>query len=160
MTQDDCSEYRPAGDALEAAVGGKVLIDLNFDGRQIVYQLTDESGNKLVGYTDEDGYYLRVPQDTDVVFDLYLSPGKDWTFDAKNPFTLKQAEAARYFKVFPDPSDPQHITVQAKSTGQPSEKGRGVLQPYNLHVVLAQPGGSSIALKIDPEVKNPPPPNG
>lgn len=161
MSEGQSDQHAPKGTSITSVKQGKVLIDLAVGGGQFVYSLTDESGQDLVGQTPEDGFYLRVAEKTDTTFELYLSPDKDWRFD-QPALTLKKSSCAKYYKVDVDPADPRHITLHATSTGLPPQsKGKpGEIQAYNLHVVMAQPGGSAISVRIDPDIKNPPPAGG
>ena len=162
MTQDDdCGQFQASGGDIDASKKGSVAVDLKMEGGQFVYVLTDLDGAGLVGSTREDGYYLRIEEKTDTVIDLYLAKDKDWQFDDP-ALTLKKSGNAKFYRVERDPGDPRHITVFAKSTGLPQQpKGEpGEIQPYNLHVLMPQPLGSPLKVRIDPDLKNPPPAGG
>lgn len=159
--EEAIGEFDPAGEPLDielVGARGRVTVDLDLVGGQFVFSLSDDSGTGLVGRSAADGYYLIVAERTDTIFDLYLAADKAWSFDER-PFTLKQSDNAKYYKVDPDPADPRHIIVQARSTGLPPQPSgqSGVNQYFNLNVVMAQPTGPGLKVRIDPDTKNPPP---
>ncbi|MFM5947879.1 MAG: nucleotide synthetase [Novosphingobium sp.] len=141
-----------------------VLIDLAVEQGQLVFKMKDDRNvppdQSVIGHTDEDGYYIRVY--AEIVVELKLSPWWDWDFDGDAPFTLKKKKEGTHdnsnnFHVRKrDAHNRRTVNVEIKPSGKPAGD-HGFKQGFNLYVVMGQPNGGKLPVRIDPIVKNPPP---
>ena len=119
------------------------------------------------GYADPTNY-LPVPE-MDVDYLISLDSGLKWEFDfgpggdADAALTFKNPGQAHYYRREPVQGaggiDPTKLLLKAKWSG----RGRNQYDaktddhPFNVAILLEQPGGGKLRVLVDPDVKNPPP---
>ena len=150
-------------DARYPTITADILVELVPDNRSLVFKMKqsgyDEDGDdkKVIGHKDDWGYYIAVPEKTNLILNLILSNDRwDWWFDnsAFRPKDPKHNEFYHFKK-----TSAERIELHIKSTGNPqaTPPADPDSQPFELKVSMKQPGGGVLPVIIDPDVKNPPP---
>ena len=119
------------------------------------------------GYTDPVNY-LPVPE-KDIDYLISLDGGLKWEFDfgprgqAKAALTFKNQSQEHYYT--PElvqgagGVEPTKLMFRAKWSGRSRTQYNPKIDnhPFNVAILLEQPGGGKLRVLVDPDVKNPPP---
>jgi hypothetical protein len=136
----------------EAVRRGTVKFSLTKQGDQLVFDMENVSGDKLV--VDVNGEKCIGIWDHTIA-EIVLADGLDWTLDTKaGTMSFKNPVDKRFYTI--QPGGDRKFTLHARWTGKPIEDPQD--HPFNLMVLLGQPGGGKpLPVTIDPDIKNPPP---
>lgn len=158
-TQSD--DFAPTGPAFANQadlIEGTIEISARIRNGNLDFTMRDIEGN-FVRF-DHGERYLALTDRTRLT--IRLSDVINWSFDTTaGPLRLKKEESAAFYHVQFDQADtnPREITLEAQPTGvDPSAAGAAQTHPFNLYIKVNQRLGSPWPLRLDPDLKNPPPP--
>lgn len=152
----DNQDWLPSGEPTSYVASGpatKSAVTLSIDttGNMIQFTMQKTSGADSTGKTDQHGHFLFVAPDHDLALTINLSKDWNWSFD-KNPLSFKKEGDAAYYRLHS--AGPDSITIWAKSTGQSVPQTHG----FNLYILMDQTKHRAFPIRVDPDLKNPPPP--
>jgi hypothetical protein len=139
---------------------GESRIILNFEEtdlfrpRKLQFSMTTRTGYDSYISTDAKyGRHFVIP--SDVVLRFELSGDWEWEFD-EVPISFKRQVDARHYAVDFDPANPRHMALRARHN-QGGGGPLGEVHSCSFNVKLTQGERTKLKVKIDPEIKNPPP---
>ena len=154
QTNDD---WLPESGQLEGTErAARIELGLKPDGRYLQFTMADLDGTGVVGGNAADGFYLAIRPGEKWLLTLTLGSSWSWQFD-NAPITFKHQSHAQYYRVIS--ASAKSVVLQARSKHANAGNHPTDLHPFNLYVIMDQSAGKSYPLMIDPDVKNPPPPN-
>jgi hypothetical protein len=123
---------------------------------------TSTAGYLQIYFVDQGGIRWPLSIWKDLVVTLNLDPNWSWEFIQDTevaPMTLGPQDWG--LKTLP-PNAASGLYQQIQFNAQRSSEPLYHTDPFNLYVLLHQPNGPSIPIKIDPDIQNPgdPPPTG
>ena len=136
----------------EAVRRGTVKFSLTKQGDQLVFDMEQVSGDKIV--VDVNGEKcIAIWEHT--IAEIVLADDLDWALDtAAGTMSFKDQVDKRYYTI--QPGGDRKFTLHARWTGKTPDDPQN--HPFNLMVLLGQPGGGKpLPVTIDPDIKNPPP---
>ncbi|MFM5917898.1 MAG: hypothetical protein ACKOOL_10260 [Novosphingobium sp.] len=157
--EDTLPAGNPAGDFSQAPIRHSA-IELGIDtaDKMIKFTMTHMSGENLTGSTDEDGHFLVIPSGAYIALTITLSTTWKWAFD-NEPLSFKKHGDAHYYRL--KDSSARSITIWARSTDPapvPPTAGHTQSHGFNLYVLMDQSSKKAFPVRLDPDLKNPPPP--
>ena len=153
------NEELPSGDFKDEPVK-KSVVTLNVDTSKKMLQFTmkKKSGVDSTHGSNKDGHFMYVESGDYVAITLELSTDFKWKFDS-DPITFKvKADAANYKLAARTDNS---ITIWAKSTDakpKPPTADNAISHGFNLYILLEQTPLKAFPVRLDPDLKNPPPP--
>lgn len=138
----------------------KILLGIDIVSHRVTFTMNNSAGLQSTGHTDADGHFIFLDRGEYVEFVITLDSAWQWTFDAE-PITFKTRQHAKNYKLAS--VGLQELVLWAKSTRQASAtppKGDKEDHGFNLYLMLDQTGMKRFPVRLDPDLKNPPPPPG
>lgn len=159
-TGDDFAPTGPDVPEGEGIKEGMIEIGARIRNGNLDFTMRDVEGN-FVRF-DYTTYERFLAIDAKTRLTLRLSDVINWEFDTDaGPLRLKKEGSAPFYKVTFDPNERplRHITLEVLPTGvDPTASGANEIHPFNLYLKVNQRLGSPWPLRLDPDIKNPPPP--
>lgn len=134
----------------------RIELGLKPEGRYLQFTMTDPDRTGVVGGNAADGFFLAIRPGESWLLTLTLGNAWSWRFDDA-PITFKHQGHAQYYRVIS--ASAKSVVLEARSKHASAGNHPADLHPFNLYVIMDQSAGKSYPLTIDPDVKNPPPPN-
>lgn len=139
----------------------RLLIDLKDVGgkSRILLRMADFGDVNDVRVIEKDeekgGYFLAVRDSVYINFEL--DPRYEWAFDRSwDCIRIKDQGAGDFYRVHASGNKPTSVRLACRKN---AEAGNVVqTHGFNLYVLLPQDEGPDIPVRIDPDIKNPPPP--
>jgi hypothetical protein len=147
-------EFEPVGDALEPTIAKTAEVMIGFSTKNpgfIQLNIVQISGEPNTVRPGPNGPFIAIEDDTIVEFSL--DPNFNWTWSGV-PLSFKNNVHSRYYKNATLTDAGKKFKLHASRSGKP----RPEIHECTFNVVLEQVGGTHLEIKIDPEIKNPPPP--
>lgn len=158
--QDKNAEELPSGKFTDKpAKTSVVILNVDTSKKMLQFTMTKESGEDSTNGSDQDGHFLYIGSGEYIELIIKLSKDYKWKFAAKDPISFKVKSDAGHYKLASFSSD--SITIWAKSTDakpKPPTADGAISHGFNLYILLEQTPLKAFPVRLDPDLKNPPPP--
>lgn len=138
----------------------KIKLGIDIVSHRLVFTMEHQCGVQSAGQSTEDGHFLLVEEGKFVAFEISLDPNWQWKFDC-DPITFKTKKHAKYYQL--KESGEKKILLWVKSTkshkNDPDNEDSGS-HKFNIYLVMDQTSKIGFPVRLDPDLKNPPPPPG
>lgn len=154
-------DYDPTGAGLapgEDCVEGTIEISARIRHGNLDFTMRDIEGN-FVRYQNGERF-VAIEGATRLT--IRLSDVINWEFDtAQGPLRFKREQAASHYRVLvvPGQEKTREIILEAQLSGlEAHAAGASEVHSFNLYLKVNQRLGSAWPIRLDPDVKYPPPP--
>lgn len=149
-------EFEPVGDPLEPTMVPIANVDIEIITRNpafLQFQMNQTSGPAGIVQIGPNGLYIAV--ENDVIIRFNLAGTLHWTW-ADIPITFKNNIHSRKYHRGNSSGGGKVFELHCSALGGSKVN----IHECSFNVMLTQQNGTPLLVKIDPEIKNPPPPVG
>jgi hypothetical protein len=138
-----------------------ITLGIDIVSHKFVFTMNQTQGEQSTAQSDSDGHFLFIERGQYVEFKITLDSAWDWRFDT-NPISFKNRGHAPNYKLVSRQDD--EIILWAKSTRPtsalpgPSDPPDNQNHEFNLYLIMTQTDLKGFPVRLDPDLKNPPPP--
>lgn len=159
----NADDFEPIGQGVPAGqdvTEGMIEISARIRKGNLDFTMRDVQGNFVRFDEATRERFLAIDAKTRLT--IRLSDVINWSFDVEaGPLRFKKEDSAPLYKVSFDPEDAhlREIVLEGMPSGvEPAAADAAQIHPFNLYIKVKQRLGSPWPLRLDPDIKNPPPP--